>query len=139
MVAGCRRRRRRRRRQCRYWKLAVNFGASRNRVSWAFTLIELMIVVVLMGILAAMIVPAMKGSFEDALLKSTARRLVSAFNLAHSGAITQGQLHRVRFDKTNSRYVIERPHREGEPGVGFVPLDGSAGIGQLDSRISIEL
>jgi prepilin-type N-terminal cleavage/methylation domain-containing protein len=41
----------------------------------AFTLIELMVVIVLIGIMTAMIIPEMKGTFEEALLRSTAREL----------------------------------------------------------------
>ena len=37
----------------------------------AFTLIELMVVMVLIGIMTAVILPEMKGTYEDALLRST--------------------------------------------------------------------
>src|SRR6516162_8771785 len=44
-----------------------------------FTLVELMVVIVLIGILSAMILPNMKGTYGDALLRSTSRELVNAF------------------------------------------------------------
>ena len=37
----------------------------------AFTLMELVVVVVIIGIMTALIIPEMKGTFEDALLRST--------------------------------------------------------------------
>src|SRR5262245_4257470 len=43
----------------------------------AFTLIELMVVVALIGILSAMIIPEMRGTYEDALLRSSSRQLVN--------------------------------------------------------------
>ena len=71
-----------------------------------------MVVLVLIGIMAALIIPEMKGTFEDALLRSTARKLVSAFNLAASQAVTVNQLHRVRLDRKAGRYILERASSE---------------------------
>ena len=103
-----------------------------------FTLIELMVVVVLIAIVTAVIIPEMKGTYEDALLRSTSRKLVSAFSLAYSQAVTANQLHRVRLDKRKGRYVVEK--RASEGGAGFVPVKDLPGCeGELDSRISIEI
>ena len=49
-----------------------------------FTLIELMVVIVLVGIMAAAIIPEMKGTYEDALLRSATRELVGVCSIAAS-------------------------------------------------------
>jgi type II secretion system protein H len=104
-----------------------------------FTLIELMVVIVLIGIMAAMIVPEMKGTYEDALLRATSRRLVDVFHLAYSHAVSLNQLHRVRYDRITGRYLIERAGQAAEHGSGFVPArDIPEGEGTLDRRISVE-
>ncbi len=112
-------------------------GATCNPLS-AFTLMELMIVILLIGIMAAIIVPEMRGSFEESLLRSSGRKLADAFNLASSRAVTMNRVHRVRLDTATGRYVIEKQVAEtGEPG-DFEPatdMDGSAG--EIDSRILI--
>ena len=103
-----------------------------------FTLIELTVVIVLIGIMAAMIVPEMKGTYEEALLRATSRCLVDVFHLAYSRAVSLNQLHRVRFDKITGRYFIERGQAAGN-GSGFVPArDIPEGEGTLDHRISVE-
>ena len=86
------------------------FGLSTAR---GFTLIELMVVVVLIGILTAMIIPEMKGTYGDALLRSTSRDLVNVFNLAYSRAVTLNQTHRVRLPQASSGRASEprpKPH-----------------------------
>ena len=92
-----------------------------------FTLIELLVVVVLIGVMTAMIVPQMKGTYENALLRATSRKLVNVLSLASSRAIALNQVHRVRLDRKNTRYVVERPVRDGEGTSGFVPASEVSG------------
>jgi len=108
-------------------------------VQSAFTLIELMVVLVLIGIMTAMIIPEMRGTFEDALLRSTSRDLVSVFEIASSRAVSLNQSLRVQLNTSDGHYLIERRMREGSR-EAFVPLKGVAGSeGRLDKRISIEV
>ena len=116
----------------------MRLTGSSQRLRRAFTLMEMMVVVLLIAVLTALIVPEMKGTFEDALLRSTSRKLLDAFALASSRAITLNQDCRVKLDLAEGRFVVERrvmvAGRER-----FVPLkdvDGSEG--KLDKRIAIQ-
>ena len=64
-----------------------------------FTLIELMVVIALIGIMTAMILPEMKGTFEDARLRAASRELVNVFGAAYSRAVSVNQVLRVRLDR----------------------------------------
>jgi type II secretion system protein H len=105
-----------------------------------FTLLELMVVIALVGILSAMIIPEMKGTYGDALLRSTSRDLVSVFSLASSRAISLGQTHRVRLEPDAGRYLVERRLRQGGRRSEFVPAKGMlGGEGTLDRRVAVEV
>jgi prepilin-type N-terminal cleavage/methylation domain-containing protein len=112
---------------------------SRLKSRRAFTLVELMVVIVIIGIISAMVVPQMKGTFDDALLRSTGRNLVNVFSLAASRAVSLNQSCRVRFDTPSGRYAVERQVRDGAR-EDYVPLkDVSGAEGKLDSRITVEI
>jgi type II secretion system protein H len=105
----------------------------------AFTLVEIMIVVVLIGIMTALVVSEMKGTYEDALLRSTSRELINAFSLAYSRSVSFNEMYRVRLDAGSGRYVVEKRviDRSGE---NFVPLQDVTGSeGTLDKRITIAI
>ena len=118
---------------------AVEHAFASRRDSRAFTLVELMVVLVLIGILTAMIIPEMKGTLEDELLRSSSRQLIDVFNIAYSRAVSLNQLHQVRFDLGTGRYQVERRVRhQGED--ESVPLRDVPGCeGQIDSRITIDV
>lgn len=113
-------------------------GISQGTRGSAFTLIELMVVCVLVAILTALIIPEMRGSYEDALLRSTSRKLMDAFDLAYSEAVSHNQLNRVRVDSEVGKYFIETRVRDaGEE--RFVPSSAPGASGDLDRRISIQI
>jgi type II secretion system protein H len=106
----------------------------------AFTLIELMVVMVLIGIMTAMILPEMKGTYEDALLRSTSRELISVCSLASSHAVSVNQAHRLRLDQQTGHYSIERRASDrGAEGRFVAVREVPGGEGELDTRITIEI
>src|ERR1700731_2725658 len=100
----------------------MRLNSSRVGGGSGFTLIELMVVLVLIGILTALIIPEMRGTFESALLRSSSRELADVLNTAYSRAVTVNQLHRVRIDPATGRYFIERRSRKGDVENGFVAV-----------------
>lgn len=105
----------------------------------AFTLIEMVVVVALIAILAAMTIPEMQGSFDDALLRSSGRDLVDVFGLASSRAVSLDRRFQVKFDLQTGQYIVER-ESHNDTGDDFIPLkDVSGAQGKIDPRIAIRL
>ena len=100
---------------------------------------ELVVVVVIIGIMTALIIPEMSGTFQAALLRSTGREIVNVFSLANSHAVNLHRSCRVRLDSKTGRYLVERKvNKEGQ--VNFVPLKDVAGSeGTFDPRIAIQV
>ena len=103
----------------------------------AFTLVEMLVVVSIIGILSAAIVAEMRGTFEDALLRATSRQLAAAFSAASSRAIAVNRPYRIRIDKAAHRFFLQRSRRGS---LEFYPVrDIPAASGALDPRISLNV
>ena len=98
-------------------------GVSR-RPARAFSLLEVLIVVVLLGILVALAVPYAQSTVEEQL-EAGAQLLASHLAYARSLAVTYGDSYRVRFLLEENRYVLEYagddPQKQTLPSG---PLDG---------------
>lgn len=94
-----------------------------------------MVVLMVIGIMTALMIPEMRGTFEHAILRGAARKVVDACNLAHSRAVTRNEAHRVRIDRVRSRYTIEAFDR----GKFMVLSDVPGAEGELDRRVAFEV
>lgn len=104
-----------------------------------FTLVEMLVVVVVIAILATVMVPSMRGTLEDALLRSSARQWVDVCGIAQSRAVSLNQIHRVRLDPATGQFFLERRVRGARGGGGFVRVqDVPDGRGTLDERITVQ-
>jgi prepilin-type N-terminal cleavage/methylation domain-containing protein len=110
------------------------------RPTSGFTLTELLVVCLIIGIMAALVVAEMRSSFEDALLRSSGRRLIDVCGLTYSRAVSSSQIHRVRLDKYSGQYLIEKQVGDGQEDSDFEPAtDIPAFKGQFDQRVLIDL
>jgi prepilin-type N-terminal cleavage/methylation domain-containing protein len=73
-----------------------------------FTMLEMMIVVVAIGIIAALMVPGFGKTMDRLKLKTAGRDVVSAIRLARSDAVSQKGQHGVYFDYNSGNYIIFR-------------------------------
>ena len=73
-----------------------------------FTIIELLVVVVILGIAAALAAPNISRWMESYTVRKSGRQLVSDLQLAKMKAISQGVQHRISFDAANKSYTIQQ-------------------------------
>jgi type II secretion system protein H len=116
----------------------MRLNPTSRRGGAGFTLVELMVVIIIIGIMTALMIPEMKGTFQDALLRSTSRELINVFDLAYNRSVSLNQLRRVQIDEKTGRYLVEKQvDQNGQE--NFVPADDvPGGKGEIDSRIAIE-
>ena len=101
-----------------------------------FTLTELLVVLMLIGILTGVIVVEMQGTFANALLRSTSRQIMSGLSLASSRAISLNQPHSFEWTRAENKFTVrsqqkKRASAEQEE----MPAESE----KIDERITVEL
>lgn len=101
--------------------------------SRAFTLIEVMVVLIVVGVLAGMIVPAVADRREKSKLRSASQQLWQAAQYTHQRAVLRGVDHRLVLlpfgeglpgEGDSPGYRIEAVDEEGE--TGYTPITAGA-------------
>ena len=78
-----------------------------RRAARAFTLVELIVVMVLLLIVASMVAPRMSSFFRGRALSGEARRMLSLVNYAQSRAVAEGVPVLFWIDPATSRYGLD--------------------------------
>jgi prepilin-type N-terminal cleavage/methylation domain-containing protein len=73
-----------------------------------FTIVEIVIVVTILGIVAAAVLPAISSSLEWARLSNAADWVASAVEFAQFSATSSGRPYRVTVDPANNSLLVER-------------------------------
>ena len=72
-----------------------------------FTFVEIILVVVVLGVLAAVAVPALSGSYRNLLVQNTAQDMAALMRYAQSRAITQDAEILLVFDQRRRSYRLK--------------------------------
>jgi prepilin-type N-terminal cleavage/methylation domain-containing protein len=78
----------------------------RNSQLYGFTLIELMVVIVVLGVIMSLVIPRL-GELGEANLKRSARHLTGMIRFLRDDAQAKKKVYRLRFDVQGGRYWAE--------------------------------
>ena len=83
----------------------------------AFTLVELMVVIIVLGVIAAAVVPNLSGPLESTRLDAAARRVADLMDYCYANAAATGRVHGLIYLPGENRFeiVAEEPLDPSSP------------------------
>jgi hypothetical protein len=99
-----------------------------------------MVVVIILSVITATIAPHFVGTFQAALLRGTARTLVTAVRLASSEAVTRNRVVHLVVDAERHRWWMECRGRGSEAAAEQPPIEDVPGAaGELPEKIAVQV
>ncbi len=106
----------------------------RRAIQGGFTLTELLVVLLLIGIFTGLMIAEMRGTFQDALLRSSARDVMSGLSIAGSRAVSLNQPHLFEWNATDNEFSVRATKTErGSDEAEAVERK------RMDERVTIEI
>lgn len=88
------------------WVDAMNAGKRQHGRDEAFTLLELILVMVILSTVLALAAPSLRGFFASRQTHDTAAQILALTELARSQAISEGIIYRLNFDTRQRTYWL---------------------------------
>lgn len=95
-------------------------------------------VILVITVVSAMVIPELRGSLDEALLRASARQITGACDVAYTRAVAAGRTHHLRLDPATGRYHVESDPAPG-PGRAAGKVDAPDASGTLDPRVTVRL
>ena len=80
-----------------------------SRNSFGFTMVEMMVVLLILGMVAAVAVPSITSSLDEMKMDGASREVVSAIQYCQSLAIKEGIEYKVNFAKAQEKFRCFEP------------------------------
>ncbi len=104
----------------------------------AFTLIEMLLVIILLAVVAGLTVPSFRKSFSGIELKNQSQEFVYLMRYGQSRSVTKGTRIRMNLELGSRNYFLTESEEESER-LDFKPIKGKMGRKyQFSSKIDIE-
>jgi type II secretion system protein H len=78
-----------------------------------FSLLEMLLVLAIAGMIAAVVIPSLPGAIESARLRGSAEEVRATLTLARTLAVSEARLRAVAFDLERGAYGVEGDARRG--------------------------
>ena len=118
--------------------MTVRLDHTNLRRTAAFTLTELLLVLLLIGIFSGVMLTDMRGTFQDALLRSSARDLMGGLSLASSRAVTLNRTYAFTVEHSSNTFRVQPKQLPRESANG-AKNEEPAEVHRVDERITLQL